>query len=107
LDTSPSCRNEAFYGSSVQSPSELLLLGLDAGDDWDSKKVFINLTVELQDLADFGIGFGFGEERGVTLLPQVLASSEEGFWVNVRGWFKNLFLGLRGFLNSQRTTLFH
>jgi hypothetical protein len=83
LNTAPGCRDKAFYGSGVQTSGELLLLGLDSRDDWDSEEIFVDLTVELEDLKNFGIGFGFCKKRGVTFLPKVLASAEEGLWVDI------------------------
>ena len=64
-------------------------------------------------MADFGVGFGFGEEGGVAFLPEEFAGAEEGFWWRVRAvsTLKPSNIGgmenSRGFLNSQRTTLFH
>jgi len=92
LDTAPGCRDEAFYSGGIQTPGELLLLGFDAGDDWDGEKVFVDLTIKFEDLVDFDIGLCFSEVCGVTLLPQVLACAEKGFWWTLVADLKNFSL---------------
>ena len=49
------------------------------------------MTVELENLADFDVGFSFGEMCGVTFLPKVFSSAKEGFWVIVSNYLKILF----------------
>jgi len=59
LDTTARGRDEAFNSRCVQSSSEFLLLGLDTRDNWDSEEIFVDLSVKLEDLANFGVSFGF------------------------------------------------
>jgi len=75
LDTTARSGDKAFNGRCVESTSELFLLGLDARNDRDGEEVFVHLAIEVEDLAHFGVGFGFGEIGGVTFLPEELACS--------------------------------
>lgn len=109
LDTASGCWDEAFQGRRVQATCELLFFGLDTGNNGNGQEVLIDLAIELENLADLDIRLGFGEMGGVPFLPQELASTEERFlnedirsrfWMECRG-------GVRGFLNSHLTTLFH
>ena len=73
LDTTARGGNNAFDGRCVQSTSELFLLRLNARNDGEGEEVFVHLTIEVEDLADFGVGFRFDEMCGVTFLPEELA----------------------------------
>lgn len=60
LDSAPRGGDESLYGSRVQSSGELLFFGFDAGDDGHGEEFFVHAAVEIEDLADFGVGFGLG-----------------------------------------------
>lgn len=80
LDTPSGGGDESFDGGGVEATCEFLFFGFDAGDDGDGEEVFVDLAVELEDLADFGVGFCLCEVRGVAFLPEELAGSEERLW---------------------------
>ena len=75
LDTTARGGDKAFNGRCVESTSELFLFRLDTRNDRDGKEVFVHLAIEVEDLAHFGVCFGFGEMGGVTFLPEELACS--------------------------------
>lgn len=77
LDTASGSRYEAFYGRRVQSTCELLLLGLDTGNDRDSEQVLVYFAVELEDLSHLRVGFRLCEVSGVSFLPEEFASAKE------------------------------
>lgn len=77
LDTASGSRDEALHGRRVQSTCELLLLGLDTGNDRDSEKVLVYFAVELEDLTHFRVGFRLCEVSGVSFLPEEFACAEE------------------------------
>lgn len=73
--------DEALDGSCVETPGELLLLGLNAGDDGHGEELLVHSSVEVEDLEHLLVRFRLGQMRGVALLPQELASTEERLWV--------------------------
>lgn len=81
LDSAARGWDESFEGSGIQSSCEFLLLRLDTWDNGDGEEVFVDLTVEVEDLSHLSVGFGFGEEGGVAFLPEELARAEEWLWV--------------------------
>jgi hypothetical protein len=113
LDSATGGGDEALDGGGVEAAGELLLLRLDSGDDGNGEKLLVDATVQLEDLEDLGVGFGLGLERRVALLPEELARAEEGFWGgeeesdHVGKNRESQRVGVRGFLNSHRTTEFH
>ena len=60
LDTTAGGGDKTLNGSCVESTSELFLLGLDARNDRNGEEVFEYLAIEVEDLADFSVGFRFG-----------------------------------------------
>lgn len=82
MDATARGGDETFDGGGVETACEFFLFGFDAGDDGNCEKFFVYATVEIEDLEDFGVGFGFGEVGSVALLPEELTGTEEGFWVN-------------------------
>ena len=80
LDSSTGGRDETFDGGGEETSGELLVLGFDSLDHGDGEEFLVDSTVEVEDLVDFGFGFGSSEEGGVSFLPEELSSSEEGFW---------------------------
>ena len=58
----------------VEPIGELFLLGLDTRYDKDNEEFFIQLAIEVAGVANFGVGFRFGEICSVTL-PDELAYS--------------------------------
>ncbi len=81
LDATSRGGDEAFDGGGVQTAGEFLLLGFDTGDDGDGEELFVYSAVQLEDLADLDVSFGFGEMRGVAFLPEELSRSQE--WLGV------------------------
>jgi len=79
LDSSTGGGDESFDGGGEESSGELLVLRLDSLDHGDGEELLVDSSVEVEDLVDFGFGFGSSEEGGVSLLPEELSSSEEGF----------------------------
>ena len=84
LDAAPRGGYEPLDGGGVQPAGEFLFFGFDAWDDGDGEQVGVDPAVEVEDLADFGVGFGFGEVCGVAFLPEEFARAEEGLWRWVR-----------------------
>lgn len=78
MDAATGGGDEAFNGRGVETACEFFFFGFDTGDDGHCEELFIDAAVEVEDFEDFGVGFGFGEVRGVTLLPEELAGTEEG-----------------------------
>ena len=52
--------DEALDGGGVETASELLLLRFDTGDDGDSEKIFVNATVEVENVANLLVGLRLG-----------------------------------------------
>lgn len=109
LDPTTGRRDEALDGGRVEASGELLLLRLDSGDDGNGEELFVDAAVEVENLEDLRVGFGLGEEGGVALLPEELASAEKGFCGAMESARspQSRRNDVRGFLNSQRTTEFH
>lgn len=80
LDSSSGGGDEALDGGGEEASGELLVLGLDALDHGDGEQLLVDSAVEIEDLVDLNLGLGLGEEGGVTLLPEELSGSEEGFY---------------------------
>ena len=81
LDTTTRGGHKSLYSRSIQTAGELLLLGLDAGDDGHGEQVLVDLAVVLEDLEHLLVGLGLGQVCGVALLPEELAGTEEGLRV--------------------------
>ena len=80
LDAPAGGGDKAFDGRCVEPTSELFLLGLDTWNDRNGEEVLIYLAIEIEDLADFGVGLRFGEICSVTFLPKEFACSQERFY---------------------------
>lgn len=112
LDAASGGGDEPLDGGCVETPCEFLLLRFLAFDDGDGEEVFIDPTVEVEDMSDLDLGVSLGEMCCVPLLPEELASADERF-CNTETKINRAFCRLsknnnvRGFLNSHRTTLFH
>lgn len=78
LNPSSDRRYETLDRRRIQSTGEFLLFALDSGDDGHSEEVFVNSSVEFEDLSNFGAGFFFGQEGRVTFLPEEFSSTKEG-----------------------------
>jgi hypothetical protein len=77
LNSATGCGNEAFDGGRVQTACEFLLFGFDTRNDGNSKQVLEYAPVQIKDLANLGVGFRFGEECGVALLPEEFTGAKE------------------------------
>lgn len=80
LDSSSSSGDETFNSSGVKPACELFFLGFDTRDDGNCEKLFVDSSVEVENLENFGISFRFSEEGGVTFLPQKFTGTEERFY---------------------------
>jgi hypothetical protein len=79
LNTASRGWDEPFESRGVQASSELFFFGFDTGNNGNGKEVLIDFPVELEDVPNFSVGFGFCEECGVAFLPKELACTEERF----------------------------
>jgi hypothetical protein len=79
LNTTARRRNKAFNRGGIEGTGKLLLLGLDARNDRDSKEFLIHAAVQVEDLPDFLVSLGLGKVSSMALLPQELPSAEERF----------------------------
>lgn len=79
LDTPTCSRDESLDGGGVVSTCEFLLFGFDALENGDGEEVVVDCFVKVEDLEDFLVCFGLGEEGSVAFLPEEFTSSEEGF----------------------------
>ena len=80
LDATARSGDEAFDSSGIETASKLFFLGLNTRDDGHGEELFIDSAIEIKNLKDFSVGFGFREVGGVALLPKELAGTEEGFY---------------------------
>lgn len=77
LDTSARGGDETFHSGGVITTGKLFLLGLFTGDDGHSEDIFVDLSVELENVEDFLVSIGLVEEGGVAFLPEELSGTEE------------------------------
>lgn len=77
LDTSAGGRDETLYSGGVITTRKLFLLRLFTGDNWHSEDIFIDLSVELENVENFLVSICFVEEGGVAFLPEEFSGTEE------------------------------
>jgi hypothetical protein len=73
LDATTGGRDKALDSRRIQTSCEFLFIGFDSGDDGHGEEVFEYAAVEIEDVADFLVGFGLCEKCGVAFLPEELA----------------------------------
>src|SRR5207244_4478077 len=69
--------HHGFNGEGRLGPSELLGLGLAAGNDWDGQLLLRELPVDLQHAEDFLHGLFLGAVRRMAFLPEEFRCPQE------------------------------
>lgn len=77
LDTSAGGRDETLYSGGVITTGELFLFRLFTGDDGHSEDIFIDLSVEIENVENFLVSIGLVEEGGVAFLPEKFSGTKE------------------------------
>ena len=77
LNSSSACCDKCFNSRGIIASSKLLLLRLSSLDDGNGQKISVDLTIKIQDLVNFFLGFFVSSKRSVTFLPEEFASTEE------------------------------
>lgn len=73
----PIRRDKSFHSGSVQSPRELLVLGLHSLSHGHRQQLFIGLSIEVEDSIDSLVAVLFSGVCGVPFLPEELSGPDE------------------------------